>query len=115
MTEKEICKRFYKHLLDNHIVESPFDEDSFEEYIYFNYKGEHSDKNSDIDNISSESEPYQCYNETQSPKGRCKEWCENSIYCERSAVCSNWTPGAINYAICQHCGHAKPQHEQTEN
>lgn len=28
--------------------------------------------------------PYQCYNETQSPKGRCKKWCENSNYCKRT-------------------------------
>jgi hypothetical protein len=58
MTEKEICKRFYKHLIDNHIVEEPFNEDCFEEYIYLNYKGDHSDKNSLMSNVISESDNF---------------------------------------------------------
>ena len=31
---------------------------------------------------------FECYNETQSSKGRCEEWCKNVNYCKRTAVCT---------------------------
>ena len=74
---------------------------------------EANDFNCDIPSTISESD-YTCYNQTQSNKGRCPEWCKNENYCKRTAVCPSFKAGEINTAICQTCLHVKARHNKAD-